>query len=286
MWSIGIYSGNSPYHLAPLPDVANPVLSGQSVRDVSASFVADPFMIQVKGVWYMFFEVLNALTDKGEIGLAISDNGFDWLYQEIVLSEAFHLSYPYVFEWQGEYYMIPETLKAEAVSLYKAQSFPTHWSYLGPLINGSFADPSIFHFDNRWWMFACSTPYQHNELRLYSAEELMGPWKEHPKSPIVEGNKRMARPAGRVTILNDKVIRFAQDCIPLYGSQVRAFEISQLTTTSYVEAEHASSPVLTASGSGWNGLGMHHVDPHLLPDGRWIACVDGFSESPEATELP
>jgi hypothetical protein len=286
MWSIGIYSGNSPYHMATLPGVPNPVLTCQDVRDRSASFVADPFMIQADGVWHMFFEVLNAPTNMGEIGLAISHDGFEWLYQQIVLTEAFHLSYPYLFAWKGEYYMIPETLKAEAVSLYKAQSFPTQWSYLGPLIKGSFADPSIFYFDNRWWMFACSTPYQHNEVRLYMADDLMGPWTEHPKSPIVEGNKRMARPAGRVTILNDKIIRFSQDCFPLYGSQVRAFEISQLTATSYVEAEHASSPVLTASGSGWNGLGMHHIDPHLLPDGRWIACVDGFSESPEATELP
>ena len=64
-----------------------------------------------------------------------------------------------------------------------------------------------------------------------------------------------------------------------YGSQVRAFEVSELTTTSYVEREHAQSPVLTASGNGWNRLGMHHVDPHLLPDGSWIAAVDGYHDS-------
>jgi hypothetical protein len=284
MWSIGIYTGKSPFHLVPASGVCNPVLTRADITGTPATFVADPFMILVDNLWYMFFEILNQQTNMGEIGLATSHNGIDWQYQQTVLSEAFHLSYPYVFEWKGEYYLIPETLKAEAVSLYKAQSFPTHWSYVGSLVKGSCADPSIFRFDNRWWMFLCSLPYQHNELRLYHAEELTGSWQEHPKSPIVKDNKRIARPAGRVLILDDKVIRFSQDCIPQYGTQVRAFEISKLTTTHYVETEHASSPVLTASGSGWNSLGMHHIDAHLVHDGQWIACVDGFSEDSKGSE--
>ncbi len=281
MWSISIYGGQSPFHLAPLGGARNPVLTRADVRDVPAQFVADPFMIEADGVWHMFFEVLNQQTNKGEIGLAISRNQRDWAYRQIVLAEAFHLSYPYVFEWRGEYYMIPETLQAGAVSLYKAQPFPTRWSYVGPLVQGGCADPSIFHFDGRWWMFTCSNPYQHDELRLYSADELTGPWQEHPKSPIVQGDKRIARPAGRVITFGDKIVRFAQDCIPEYGTQVRAFEISRLTTASYVEAEHASSPILSASGSGWNGQGMHHIDLHVMKDGQWLACVDGCSQDNE-----
>lgn len=276
MWSIGIYIGESPFHLTSPRRICNPVLTRQHVGGVSAKFVADPFMIPVAGVWYMFFELLNLQTNKGEIALATSNDGLDWVYQQIVLTEAFHLSYPYVFEWSGAFYMIPETLQAQRICLYKARSFPTDWAYVGELVQGSCADPSIFRFDNRWWMFACSTPYGHDSLRLYFAEELMGPWTEHPHSPIVEGNKGCARPAGRVVVLNDQIVRFAQDCIPEYGTQVRAFEISQLTTSDYVEAEHRSSPILTAGGDGWNGLRMHHIDPHLKPDGSWIACVDGF----------
>ncbi|HEY0729749.1 MAG TPA: hypothetical protein VGD38_16825, partial [Pyrinomonadaceae bacterium] len=85
-----------------------PTLSKQNVTDVPTTFVADPFMIH-DGSWHMFFEVL-LTSDKGEIGLATSDNGLDWTYQQIVLREEFHLSYPYVFKWQDTYYMIPETL--------------------------------------------------------------------------------------------------------------------------------------------------------------------------------
>lgn len=281
MWSIGIYAGSSPFDLRSPALVDNPVLTCESVSDVVAKFVADPFMVRRAGCWYMFFEVMNSQTSKGEIGLATSVDGLAWSYQQIVLSEPFHLSYPYVFEWHDEYYMVPETLQAEAVCLFKAEDFPTRWSQVSRQFEGSYGDPSIFQYGGRWWILACSTPYQHDTLCLFYADHLLGPWREHPGSPIVQGNKHSARPGGRVLVLPDRVVRFAQDCVPTYGSQLRAFEVSRLTANSYVEKEIQNSPILKASGSGWNALGMHHIDPHLLPGGQWIACVDGLANQTE-----
>jgi hypothetical protein len=279
MWSIGIYTGASPFQLQAPPHRQNPVLTRDAVSDISAQFVADPFLVRGDGVWYMFFEVMNRENRRGEIALAVSDNGFDWHYQQRVLAEWFHLSYPYVFEWGSHYYMIPECVTSGAVRLYRADNFPTTWSHVGPLFKGAWADPSIFRFADKWWMFVCSPAYRHDTVWLFFADELRGPWLEHPANPIVARDKHRARPAGRVLVLENKIIRFAQDCMLRYGNQVRAFEISQLTTRSYLEREHANGPVLTASGDGWNGLGMHHVDPHLMPDGQWIASVDGLSDS-------
>ena len=273
MWSIGIYKGNSPYRLLPAPEIPNPVLTSASITGVPTTFVADPFMLR----GYMFFEVLRKDTNKGVIGMAASENSLDWNYQQIVLTEEFHLSYPYVFEWQNASYMIPETLGANAVCLYEADDFPTRWSLKARLIEGQCADPSIVRFNDLWWLFTCSRPYQHDTLRLYFAEELTGPWREHPKSPIIRNDKCRARPAGRILILNDRLIRFAQDCVPLYGSRVRAFDVIELTTTHYVEVENLASPILQPGGNGWNALGMHHVDAHRQPDGNWLACVDGYS---------
>jgi hypothetical protein len=286
MWSIGSNVGDSPFQLETPPGVHRPVLTCESVSDVSAEFVADPFMLKRAGVCYMFFEVMNRQSLKGEIGLATSNDGLDWTYQRVVLREPFHLSYPHVFQWDDEYYMIPETLKPGEVRLYKAVDFPTCWSNVGPLVKGSCADPSIFRFNEMWWMFVCSTPRKHDTLKLYFSPELMGPWIEHPANPIVAGDQRRARPGGRVLVMDDKLIRFAQVCVPRYGSQVRAFEITSLTTKSYVETENRNSPILKASGSGWNGLGMHHIDAHLNANGRWIACVDGFSNGVEVSTLP
>jgi len=99
IWSIGIYVGKSPFELGPAHQVNHPVLTRDSVTDVRASFVADPFMLKFDRTWYMFFEVMNRQSCKGEIGLAMSRDAFHCSYQPIVLREPFHLSYPYVFEW-------------------------------------------------------------------------------------------------------------------------------------------------------------------------------------------
>jgi hypothetical protein len=274
MWSIGIYTGDSPYQLKPSPLIRNPVLTAADVTDIPAAFVADPFIIRAN-LWSMFFEVMPLRSNKGVIGVATSENGFEWRYERIVLSEAFHLSYPYVFEWQDILYMIPETLGANAACLYRADEFPTRWSLAAKLIDGPCADPSIVRFAGLWWLFLCSTPYHHDTLRLYFAEQLAGPWREHPRSPVIRADKSRARPAGRIVTVNNHLVRFAQDCIPQYGARVRAFDILELTTTSYAEVENASSPVLQPGGGDWNATGMHHLDAQQQPDGTWLACVDG-----------
>src|SRR5262249_31357746 len=153
--------------------------------------------------WHMFFEVMNWRTGKGEIGLATSKDGLAWRPEQIVLAEPFHLSYPYVFEWMGEHYMIPESYQAGAVRLYQAVDFPTRWAFVGSLIEGRYlVDASIVRWADRWWLFTETNPdVKHDTLRLFHAEDLMGPWREHPSSPVVVGDPRVARPAGRAMVL-------------------------------------------------------------------------------------
>lgn len=274
IWSIGVYTGNTPLDLTPADKVLNPVLTAQDVTDVKAEFVADPFMLKENNTWHMFFEVLDKADDLGKIGLATSPNGYDWTYDKLVLEEPFHLSYPYVFKWENEYYMIPETYQSNSVRLYKATNFPYEWTFVKPLIEDEcYVDSSLIYFNDYWWLFTSSIDW--DTLHLYYAETLTGEWKKHPQSPLITGDKSTARPGGRVIAVDGKVLRYAQDDLRIYGEKVRAFEISELTPTTYVEKEARNSPVLSPSGSGWNALGMHTVDPHNLGENSWIACVDG-----------
>jgi hypothetical protein len=279
VWSIGVYAGETLFSLEPVKEIKNPVLCARDVVDIRAEFVADPFMIQAQGNWYMFFEVMNAETQKGEIGLAISSDGFDWSYQQIVLNEAFHLSYPYVFYVDGEYYLIPESYEANSLRLYRADPFPHKWRWVETIMQGPWVDPSLFFLNGLWWMFTSPVSPENETLNLFYADSIRGVWHEHPMSPIVQGNNRMARPGGRVVVIKDKAIRFTQDCYPRYGTQVRAFEVTELTTTTYKEREVAESPILYPGESGWRQTGMHHIDPHFV-DGKWIACVDGWRFEP------
>lgn len=277
-WSIGIYAGTAPWELSPLDQATNPVLTRLDVTDADASFVADPFMMRSNGAWYMFFEVMNHTTGKGEIALATSPDGCTWRYEQIVLADAVHLSYPYVLSHGGDVYMIPESWKAGEVRLYRAARFPTDWVLESVLLRGPYlADSSVFRSGDRWWMLVeAGADFSFDTVRLYGAPELVGPWEEHPASPVVSGNPHIARPAGRVLIEEGRIIRFAQDCAPEYGLRVTAHEILELTVDRYLEHPLGSREVLGATGSGWNSHGMHHIDAHRLETGCWLACVDGW----------
>jgi hypothetical protein len=277
VWEIGILEGNSPYDWTPGNEFANPVLTATNVTDIEAEFVADPFMVQRGGVWHLFFEAFRKDARLGEIGLAVSSDIASWEYRRIVLRESFHLSYPYVFEWEGDYYMIPESLGADEIRLYKCANFPLDWQLHCSLIPGRHADPSIFRHGNRWWMFTCDTPFAHRSLRLYSAARLEGPWEEHPESPIVEQDASVARPAGRVISFHGRLIRFAQDCSKQYGREVWPFEITHLDRKKYRERRASTKPAIGARSTGhWRTSRMHHIDAHTHTAGRWIACVDGW----------
>jgi len=262
VWSIAIYRGASPLALSP----TEVVITGADVTGIDAASVADPFLLRRGGRWFLFFEVIPRANHRGGvIAFAESDDARHWRYGGVVLRETFHLSYPHVFEWEGETYMTPEN--ENGVRLYRCSSFPRAWTYAGDLLSIDAADPTPFFFEERWWLFVCTPRYT---LRLFYSNLLTGPYREHPASPIAS-DETCARPAGRVVM----PLRFAQVGRPSYGSAVRAFRILELTTSSYREEEISPYPLLTASGAGWNANGMHHIDAQQLGDGSWIAAVDG-----------
>lgn len=283
-WAFGIYEGTSPTDLAPSKTIQNPVFTiadvtrfSDDVRGMVAVHLFDPFVIQQGTSYYMFFELCGFTDFKYgcDIAYASSDDGLNWSYEGIVLDEPFKLSYPNVFSYNGQYYMIPESNQDASVRLYEAVQFPNQWKLVKKLLTGhAYQDPTIFRYQHRWWILA--TPGGNADLSLYVADSLTGPWREHPQSPIVEKNGHSARPAGRVVVTGDRIIRFAQDCDPDYGIRVFAFQITKLSPEEYKEVPVKTEPVISPSGKGWNADRMHHVDAHLLPDGKtWRAYVDG-----------
>ena len=286
VWSIGMLKGASPCSLGDAP-VENPLLTAAHVTDVPASSVADPFLLRRDDRWWMFFEVVNWRTWKGEIGLASSSDGLAWRYERIVLAEPFHLSYPYVFEADGAVYMIPESSQIGSVRLYRARRFPWEWEHQCDLLGGMpFADTSLIRHGGRWWLFTETSGGGDDTLRLFHAADVHGPYVEHPRSPIVAGDGTIGRPAGRIVPSDGRLVRFAQSCLPAYGTDVRGLEITCLTPDDYAEAPIGDGPILGPAGTGWNAGGMHHVDPIVVADGAWLAAVDGWRWSPDPEAMP
>ena len=106
-WTISIYEGESPFTVKNTFAFRNPVLKAEHVTDVPAKFVADPFLMEEDATWYLFFEVYNLNSKHGDIAVATSTDTVNWDYKQIVLDEPFHLSYPYVFKWDSDIYLIP-----------------------------------------------------------------------------------------------------------------------------------------------------------------------------------
>lgn len=279
-WAISMYQGPTPFNLSPIQGIDGPVLRSSDVTDVAAVCVADPFMLRHGDTWYMFFEVVQSGIERGCIGLASSPNAIDWTYRQVVLSEPFHLSYPYVFVWNKAWFMMPESGAAHAVRLYRATDFPTRWEHTATLLEGAaYQDPSPFYYNDLWWMFLGIGDTNYDTLHLYYARDLAGPWTAHPQSPVVRGDATIARPGGRVIRYGQRLFRYAQDCHAVYGQAVRACEILELTPQTYRERELAENPIISASGQGWNARGMHTVDAHRIDESHWLACIDGYRHS-------
>jgi len=272
-YMIGIFSGSSPLEMSAV-DKINPVMTAGMVTDVKADFVADPFMIRDGDKWFMFFEILESAQHKGIIGLAVSEDGLNWRYDRVVLEEPFHLSYPMVFRYNDEIFMIPESHEDYSVTVYKAQNFPYEWKKHHTILEGDFVDPTIVHHESNWYLFVSD---RNDMLHLFWAEDIYGEWQRHPKSPIVKKDPQHARPGGRVIRYDKYLIRFTQSSKPSYGWDVRAFIIDELTPHIYKEEAFAANPVMKGSGvtSDWNGLRMHQFDAHQVDDSLWIAAADG-----------
>ena len=273
-WSVGIYRGGSPFALEPAP--GNPVITAADCTDVPCEFVADPFIWYRDGKWALFVEVLNKRNNQGDLAVATSDDGVKFTYKQVIIDEKWHLSYPYVFDWEGQMYMMPESHEDKALHLYKATTYPTKWERIHTLIRGKdFIDSTIFRHADRWWIMA-TTSKNSDIIRLYSSATLTGTYEEHPKSPVVTENPRLGRQGGNVMVHEGKLYRTAQDASETFGTHVRVVEISTLTTTDYAEKEMEIAPLVSPAGSGWNHLGMHQaaIIPH--PGGGFIAAVDGL----------
>jgi len=281
VWSIGLYEGSDPVTLRPAAGVSNPILTASDVTDVPARFVADPFMITCDGEHHLFFELLNTKRESGEIGHAVSDDLKTWRYTGVVLRERFHLSYPYVFEHEGELYMLPECAKSNSIRLYKAAAFPEDWRPVASPLRGKktkvpLLDPSIVLHEGHWYLFSYMRKV--NNLHLHIAESLFGPWREHPKSPVFRNSDHYTRPGGRIVKDGELLYRFAQDGQPQYGSKTWGFRITELTPTTYREEPVSDKPIIESGPEPWRNTGMHTVDAHKISDGHWIAFVDGLED--------
>lgn len=234
---------------------------------------ADPFLITDSRKLWLFAEQQRH-HEHGKIVAFSTEDLQTWISHGVVLEESSHLSYPQVFESDGSYWMLPEGIKSGKVTLYQAAELPGPWRRAAELLPSAYADPTIFQHQGVWYLWATDLG---NQLRLYCANQLQGPYREHPCSPVTS-DLRYMRCGGRVQCLPDgSLVRLAQDSSEGYGKYLHAMAITQLTPEAYQE-ELKNADILLRD-ENWNREGGHHLDG-LQFKGKGIVAVDGrVSES-------
>ena len=200
-------------------------------------FYADPFVAESGGRTYVLLEDYSFRTGKGVISCIELRDGTP-LPPRTVLERDYHLSYPALFPWQGQWFMTPETADNRTVELYRAVDFPWRWELDRVLLHDvNAADPTLFHHRERLWLFATVAPHggsTHDELSLFSAETLDGPWLPHPRNPVVS-DVQSARPAGSLFVEEGVIYRPGQNSARTYGHSISLNRVDTLTTTDYRE---------------------------------------------------
>lgn len=197
--------------------------------DRKLCFLADPFGIWREEKLYLFAEAYDYRTRRGNIVAYVLDADLNILEYRTVLDEPWHLSYPYVFEAQGEIWMLPEGYKSGQLSLYRATDFPWQWQQVPEFSFPCAAiDPSPFFYANQWWMFY--TPPTPREARtqtlmLATANHLFGPWKNVSDEPIRQ-DKRGARMGGTPFLHEDTLFLPTQDCYRTYGGALQLLTLA------------------------------------------------------------
>ncbi|MGE5207437.1 MAG: hypothetical protein ACM3PW_17635 [Chlamydiota bacterium] len=199
---------------------------------------ADPFVIAVNSRPCVFFEAWGDGHRKGVILFSTLESNLQWSSPQLALERPYHLSYPFVFAWKGDLYLLPETSHNRTIELYRAVEFPQRWTQAAVLMeNVDALDTTLFAHDGRWWMFTAGLgdgAARYRSLWLFHAPSPLGPWQPHPSNPVLN-NLGTARPAGHLFSLDGQLIRPGQDCRWQYGHAISWNRVERLDEHEYQE---------------------------------------------------
>lgn len=279
LWSVGF--GSSTTFPEKMNFKENGLFSVAKLKAVSDStlFLADPFFIKEKDTFYLFIEHKKTHKNTADISVLTSVDGKNYTFRGTVLSQKFHLSYPQVYKYKNEFYMVPETKQAGAVLLYKAYKFPFDWRIQDTLVkNVALKDPSLYLSDTLNIMVASDDQLN---MFMYQADSLTGKWKLHAKPKVMMGTE--ARAGGRFFPTKDGLLLPIQNSTHGYGYGLSLYNFSFLKEDYTVKRK---IPFFLIANDSINEFkaGMHQFDIQLV-DGKYYFVYDGSSRQSEETHL-
>jgi hypothetical protein len=171
--------------------------------------------------------------------------------------------------------LFPECAQSGALKMYRLDDrglpcLPGTLLFDQPLI-----DATLLRHDNLWWLFGTLPGASQSESHLYlfySPDLSADSWTPHRLNPVVI-DPACARPAGRIVVMDGRLIRPAQDCERRYGNAVCFMEITALSADRYEESLFMR---LQPSSGGFPKHGIHTFNIVGTAAG-FTAILDGYT---------
>lgn len=201
--------------------------------DDGRHFYADPFPFCYDGRRFVFVEEFPYATGRGCISVFEIDGSGKPGPVRTVIEEPYHLSYPFIFELDGEIWMIPESGAGRGIFLYRADPFPSRWKREACLIDEIEAyDTTLVSHGGEYWLFTCEKVRQSSTcdiLSLFGSNALVGDWRPHSDNPILI-DSRLCRAGGAFLRPGHGLglLRPVQDCGEIYGGALGVCRIDAL----------------------------------------------------------
>lgn len=230
-WQLGLHEADSETF------IDDPVKALRNTHWFKApprgTYYADPFLIQYKADTLVFFETFSYRSGKGVIEMAKASENFSRMYT--VLQGKHHYAFPYVFEWEGSLYCLPECYASGGVQLFVWDALKNEFRYSKTLVEDVAAvDPVLFEHNGLWWLLFTRKELPSVHVFAYYANDPFGPYQSHANNPV-KSDIRASRPAGRLIRHHGKLLRPAQDCAADYGVAVVLNEIKTLNPQQFEE---------------------------------------------------
>jgi len=225
-------------------------------------FWADPFFYRYENQLYVFFENYSYETKRGKIsaGKIIESGEHKYEIANVidVLDFSYHLSYPNIFNEDGQIFLIPETYQNKRLEIYRSIHFPDKWELYATAFEGEeIVDTTYFHDENdNIWLFLNKGIARDAELYIYKIDSLkLQNIIAHNQNPVYI-DCRKGRSAGPIFKSENNYYRSNQ--INTYGIYGRGLQISKINKLTLDEFE--DTPMSPIEPGFLKGLiGIHHL---------------------------
>lgn len=235
------------------------------IKADSKGCYADPFLFDYQGETYLFAEYYNYRHGLGTIAYARYDrlNNRFGDFREII-KEDYHMSYPLVFVYKNEIYMMPEANDSNTMYLYKAKQFPDSWTKYAVLSEDArYVDTSLFEYNEKLFLITKENQSLQAPMRLLKIDSEA--WKVLD-SKIVTNDVSLSRPGGNVFKMDEEFYIPTQDCKDDYGAALNflRFSVDSEMNLNYELVKKITPDKLRIEGiEGINGIHTYNFSNEL-----------------------